>query len=103
MIIAYSVNGVPVRLTTERWKHITSRHPEMVKEKDKVIDALTNPDLVQKGDYLTLIAIKFHAETPLTSKYLLVVYKEINKIDGFVLTAYFTNKPLKWREVLWKR
>lgn len=102
MIIAYSVNGVPIRLTTERWKHIISRHPEMVEEKDKVINALSNPDLIQKGDYATLIAFKFYDETPLTSKYLVVVYKEIGSTDGFVLTAYFTNKPLERREVLWK-
>lgn len=102
MIIVYSINGVPIRLTTERWKHIILRHPEMSVEKDKVIETLSNPDLVQKGDYATLIALKFYAQTPLTSKYLVVVYKEISKIDGFVLTAYFTNKPAKWREVLWK-
>jgi len=102
MIIVYSINGAPIRLTTERWEHIILRHPEMVGEKDKVVETLTYPDLIQKGDYVTLIAIKFYNETPLTSKYLVVVYKEINKIDGFVLTAYFTSKPSERREILWK-
>lgn len=27
--IATSVNGVPIRLTEERWSHITAGHPEI--------------------------------------------------------------------------
>ena len=61
-----------------------------------------SPDFVQQGDYGTLIACKFYPHTPLTSKYLIVVYKEIDKTDGFILTSYFTNQPNKNRKTLWK-
>ena len=42
-------------------------------------------------------------ETSLSEKYLVVTYKEVNKNDGFVVTAYFTNKLSEEREILWKQ
>ena len=95
-----SVNNVPIRLTNERWEHIIRRHPEMDGEGEKVLETISNPDIIQKGDRNELIAIKFYADTPLTSKYLVVMYKELSSTDGFVITAYFTNKPAE-REIIW--
>jgi len=57
---------------------------------------------VQEGDFETLFAIKHYAKTPLTSKYMVVVYKETSAADGFILTAYFTNHPSEQRKILWK-
>ena len=74
----------------------------MVKEKAKMIETLQHPDLVQRGDFGTLIAVKFYEETPLTSKYLTVIYRELDHEDGFILTAYFTTKPSERREVVWR-
>jgi hypothetical protein len=102
MIIVKSKNDIPVRLTTERWNHIIIRHPEMDSQKERVLDAIADPDLIQKGDFGELIATKFYAETPLTSKYLIVAYKEIIH-DGFVLTAYFATHPSERRQTIWKR
>ena len=95
-----SVNNVPIRLTNERWEHIIRRHPEMNEESEKVLETISNPDIIQKGDRNELIAIKFYADTPLTSKYLVVMYKELSSTDGFVITAYFTNRPAG-REIIW--
>lgn len=50
MIITYSNNNVPIRLTIERWSHILYRHPEMAYEKDKVIETLNSPEMIQKGE-----------------------------------------------------
>lgn len=97
---AISINTVAIRLTTERWEHIIRRHPEMWRENEKVLEKVRNPDIIQKGDRNELIAIKFYADTPLTSKYLIVLYKELSSTDGFVITAYFTNKPAG-REIQW--
>ncbi len=41
-----SINGVPIRLTDERWKHITTRHLEMTNERDKIFETIENPDLI---------------------------------------------------------
>lgn len=101
MIVEFSVNGVPIRLTEERLNHILRNHPEV--EKEKVLETLSNPDLVQKGDLGSLLAIKKFAKTPVNeNKYLVVVYKEVTNVDGFVLTAYYTNY-LKKRIVLWRK
>ena len=103
MFISTSVKGIPIRLTNERWTHIMERHPELRTEKNKILETISNPDFVQEGDWEEFIAIKYYRKTPLTSKYLLVVYKEISEIDGFVITSYFTAKPAKWRRLIWHR
>jgi hypothetical protein len=103
MVIVKSKNSVNLRLTTERWSHIVRRHPEMDSQREHVLEAVTNPDLVQKGDFGELIATRFYERTPLTSKHLVVVYKEAERSDGFVITAYYASKPSERREVLWKR
>lgn len=103
MLIVYSRNAVPVRLTAERWQHIMSRHPEMVEQRERVLGTLAEPELIQQGDYGELLAIRSYPETPLTSKYLVVVYREIDRKDGFILTAYFTSCPSSKRAILWKR
>jgi len=74
----------------------------MKKQRAKVLETLNNPDMVQEGDMGTLIAVKFFPKTPLTEKFLSVIYREISTDDGFILTAYFTNRPLKRRKILWR-
>jgi hypothetical protein len=103
MIIVYSKNSIPIRLTKERWAHIITRHPEMKGEREKVIETISNPELIQAGDVGELLAVRFYAETPLTKKYLVVIYKEVSKQDGFVLTAYFSTRISERRRVVWKQ
>ena len=102
MIVTYSKNAVPIRITRERWNHIARRHPEMRDQQDKVIETISTPDSIQGGDFGELIAVRFYSKTPLTRKHLIVVYKELSGQDGFVLTAYFTITPSKRRTIIWK-
>ncbi len=102
MIIVKSKNNVSIRLTTERWKHIIARHPEMDNQKEHVLETISNPHLIQQGDFDELIAIRFYDKSPLTSKYLVVIYKEVGETDGFVITAYFSTKPSERRKTVWK-
>lgn len=98
-----SKNGAPVRITDERLKHISKNHPEMLHEEDKLVETIKNPDMILKGDIGELLAVKFFQKSPVTkNKYFVVAYKEINLVDGFVLTAYFTRRLNKRRKVLWK-
>ena len=103
MIIIKSVHGVSIRLTNERWSHITRRHPEMCNQKQKVLETVGNPDLLQRGDFGEVLAIRYYEDTPLTSKYLVVAYKEIGRVDGFAITAYFTSKPSEGRTEIWRK
>ncbi len=103
MLIVYSHNNVPIRLTVERWQHIVYRHPEMELQREQILDTLAKPDLIQQGDFGELLAIRFYPKTPLTSKFLVAVYREVSSNDGFILTAYLTNRPLGKRVIIWKR
>lgn len=99
MDIVKSVNDVPIRLTEERWIHIVENHDDMAGYYDDVLSAVEYPDFVIKGNGDALIALK-----QLENKFLAVVYKEVNREDGFIITAYFTSKIKLEREViLWQR
>ncbi|MBI3392792.1 MAG: hypothetical protein HY039_06340 [Nitrospirae bacterium] len=103
MIITYSRKGVPIRISQERWRHISLRHPEMLGQKEKVVETIADPDMILLGDFSEVLAVRFYPETPLTRKHLIVAYKEASDEDGFVITAYFTNAPSKRRVIIWKR
>jgi hypothetical protein len=93
---ALSVNGVPIRLTAERWRHISEGHPDLANNHDDVLAAIRSPDLVQRGDLSTLLAAK-----RMDDLYLVVVYRELTASDGFVVTAYRTRR-LRERDVAWR-
>jgi hypothetical protein len=92
---AVSKNGVPIRLTEERWLHIVENHDDLAGYYDTVLDAVEDPDLILPGYRGALIAVKGLARR----RYL---YKELSKKDGFVITAYVTSK-VTMRPVIWRR
>lgn len=73
----------------------------MSEEKDKMSETVRDPDFIQQGDSETLMAIKFYKHTSMTSKYLIVVHRELS-LDGFILTACLANSPSEKRRVIWK-
>jgi len=103
MKIVLSKEGVPLRLTPERMEHISRRHPEMAGQEEKILEAVADPDLIQEGDGGTKIAVRHYPETPLTEKFCAVVYREVSKTDGFVVTAYLCARYASQRRILWKR
>lgn len=103
MIAVYSRNKVPIRFTKERWKHIRERHPEMETQSDRILETVKSPDCIQQGDFGELLAIRQYLKTPLTTKFLIVAYREMDNEDGFIVTAYFTSRISSKRIMLWKR
>ncbi len=95
---AYSVNNVPIRLTYERWYHITENHDDLASYFHEVLDAIENPELIVQGNEKTFKAVKNIGKR----KWMVVVYKESSKNDGFVITAYFLSKKPKGKPI-WKR
>jgi len=94
---AYSVNGVPIRLTDERWEHIVYRRPEMASFIEAVLEAVGNPEYILRGYKGALIAV-----THLGGRsYLNVVYRELSKMDGFIITAriagHLDKSKIRWR------
>jgi len=101
--IIRSHDGVPIRLTDERWKHISENHPEVAPMRQEILETIAEPELIQQGDSGELLAVRRYESTPMTSKYLVVPYREVSREDGFVLTAYLTNRHSSLRSVVWKR
>ncbi len=102
MKFVFSVNGVPIRLTQERLQHILTHHPELLGDEHRILESVNNPDIVQRGDVGTLLAIKKFDKTLVgENKYLVVVYREATELDGFVLTAYYQSM-LRRRVIIWK-
>ena len=88
MEIANSVNGVPIRFTDERWQHIVSNKPYMQSYYDKILDTIENPTWILRGHGHTLVAVQSIRRL----NHLHVVYREINRSDGFVITAFLARK-----------
>ena len=102
MAVVSSRNGVPIRLTEERWQHIVYHHREMNGQHMRVLETVAEPETIQQGDLGELLAVRFDPETPLTSKFLVVACREVSPNDGFILTAYLTRHLSARRTVVWK-
>lgn len=98
MEIVNSVNGVPIRLTYERWYHIIENHDDLASYFYDVLETIEKPELVVRGNKGSLKAAKSFGR----KKWLVVIYKEVSKKDGFVITAYFLEEKAKG-EVIWHR
>jgi len=97
--IAPSKNGVPIRLTEERWLHITEEHCELAGLYFDVLETIESPDAIHEGQTGELLAT---AEVE-PGKHLVVVYREMAGSDGFVITAFLTRRiaQLQRRKRLW--
>ena len=93
-----SVNGIPIRLTYERWYHIIENHDDMASYFHEVLETIERPDFVVSGNKGTLKAAKNYGR----GKWMVVIYKEISRSDGFVITAYFLDMRPRG-EVSWTK
>jgi hypothetical protein len=84
MDIANSVNRVPIRLNYERWYHIVENHDEMASYYHDVLETIEEPEFVVRGNHGALKAARSLGKR----KWLAVVYREMSRNDGFVITAY---------------
>lgn len=95
--VLYSVSGVPIRLTEERWEHITGKHLYMTSYYEDSLEALEDPEYILRGHRGTLVAVRSSGRR----RYLHVVYREMSRADGFIVTAYikpaFNRKLIVWR------
>lgn len=49
MYVAVSVQGVPIRLTAERWMHIVEARDELAGRMTDVLNTVERPDWVTRG------------------------------------------------------
>jgi hypothetical protein len=58
MKIVKSKNSVPIRLTEERWLHITEEHSEMAGYYFDVLETIADPEAIYEGKYGALISVR---------------------------------------------
>ncbi len=89
---AVSTEGGTIRLTAERCRHITERHPELSGLRDEVMQAVADPSRLLDGNAGEPLAIR-EVEP---GKVIVVAYQE-GEPDGFIATAFLTRR-IKQRE-----
>lgn len=89
-------------MTDERWRHITTGHPETADYLFEILETIQNPEIVYQGNEGGLIATKSFPD--LSDKFVVVIYKEVTEKDGFILTAYVSNKRQEFEKktIAWK-
>lgn len=95
-----SKRGILIRLTDERWAHITEEHCELAGLRLEVLETIANPSRILAGHRDELLALR--EVSP--GKHLVVVYRELEN-DGFVVTAFLTTrtKSLDRRVQVWPK
>lgn len=66
-----------------------------------VLETVEDPDAIYEGNLGELLAVR----KVQNDKYLIVVYKEVNREDGFIITAFLSSKirQLERRRKVWLR
>lgn len=96
-------DGREIRLTNERLNHILE-HPEMESQESRIVETLLTPDSIIASHHDATVHLyhKWYNETPVTQKYLVVVVKYLEQ-DAFIITAFFTDKEKKGRQIwIWR-
>lgn len=93
-----SKNSKVIRLTDERWVHITEEHAELAGMRLEVLETVAEPGRILQGGEGELLAVR-ELEV---GKFLVVVYREW-ETDGFIITAFVTRRgaSLDRRKQLW--
>jgi hypothetical protein len=96
--IVTSKQGVPIRLTDERWVHITEEHSELAGMRLDVLETVAQPERILAGGAGEKLAVRAVE----VDKWLVVVYREMEN-DGFIITAFLTRRfrSLERRNQLW--
>jgi hypothetical protein len=102
MATANSKNNVSIRLTDERWQHITIGHPEVADYYFEILETIEQAEIVYEGKNRELIAIKEFQKT--SPKFVVVIYKEVDKTDGFIITAFISKRRQEFdkKKIIWK-
>ena len=79
------MNRVPIRLTDERWNHIIDGHVDLFNYRDGILHVIEEPEAIYRGRRGSLIAVRSYGRRG----FLAVFYREVSRLDGFVVTARF--------------
>jgi hypothetical protein len=90
---------VPIRLTEERWLHITEGHGELGGHYFDVLETVEQPDAIYEGKAGEMLAVR-RIEP---GRHLVAVYQETGQDDGFIVTAFLTKRlaSIQRRRRIW--
>ncbi len=82
--------GVTVRTTKEYWhRTITTKHPSIAKHESKIIETLKDPNEIRRSKQ----DIKVHLYYKSIGKVsVCVIVDQVDKIGGYIITAYLTDR-----------
>jgi hypothetical protein len=88
--------------SVDRWKHVLT-HPEMKGQRPKIKETLVDPDEVRESVQNSSVWLfyKLYPKTPVTIQFMLVIVQVLNG-EGFIVTAFFTDK-MKKGTLVWKK
>jgi hypothetical protein len=106
-MLKFSVNGVVIRLTEERWFHITKHHPELKNFRELVLRTVAHPEHVyvfpKTGDLAAVSRFCKLTRVGLASN-LIAHYREFSNRDVFIVTAFpISRTRMKRRFNRWQR
>ncbi len=95
--------GVKYVVIEENLKRLplTEEHSEMAGYYFEVLETVEEPEAIYEGKVGECIAVRQIEK----GKYIVVVYRELSKEDGFVITAFLTRrkKQLERRRKIWQQ
>lgn len=88
--------GVEVRTTYHYWKIITQiKHPSIQGKQQQARQTLKNPDVVRKSQQDNRVYLYYKKYG---GYYLTVVCRHLDG-EGFIITCYYTKKPLEGKTI----
>ena len=107
--VVESVNGVPIRLSEERWSHILKGHGELGDFQVELLLTVSRPEAVyrpppERSPQFAAVRRFDRLRTFGLAENLVVHYREVSVDDGFILTSYvMSNRRLRGRFRHWTR
>jgi len=104
-----SVNGIPIRLSDERWGHILKGHGELGGFQVELLLTVSRPEAVYRlppgrGHQFAAVRKFDRLRAFGLSENLVVHYREVSLDDGFILTSYvMSDGRLRGRFRQWTR
>lgn len=89
-----------IKLTEERWNHISETHPEIKGMLEDLKNALKDPDLIKRSAYDGNVVLFYRYYRHIyEGKYICVV---VRLDEESIITAYITDR-IKKGEIIWKK
>ncbi|PJB74626.1 MAG: hypothetical protein CO096_03150, partial [Armatimonadetes bacterium CG_4_9_14_3_um_filter_66_14] len=89
---------LPLRCVPNLRGYVVESHEELASYYHEVLETIEDPALVVRGNRGTLKAARNLGRL----KWLIVVYREVSREDGFLITAYLLDTKPKG-EVVWRQ